>query len=377
MKYAKVIKKGKGEIKELEIMRVGNWNDTDITKEHLINWENNFKKLYTENGYMPPVFIGHNNYDNDMKPAEGLIKNLYVKGASIYADIVGIVDDFLDRIKQYPYRSVEVTFERLYGLAFLGATTPAVPLEPLLFNDSSYKFNLSFFNFNFMKFETFLNEIKNQNKIDFADIAVLKKLFAKLDETSQAKFKEEVDAITETPEEVVSDVVEEIKEEVKEEIKEEVKEEAKEEVKEEDKEEVTQEAQEVKEEIKEEVKEEITEEKKEFKSNEEIQSFKEQIAKLQSMNDKLMSEKTFALCKEEVNKFAVSDTVKAGFNAEGMEKATKFASKLNNELRNEFFGLLPCIKFADTSVAGVEASPEVTEEDQRMKAVEEKIASKK
>lgn len=382
---AQVAYENKGIVKGLEVMRVGKWNNTDITEKHLKNWENTFKKMYEENSYMPPIHIGHNNYSDDTKPADGLINNLYVVGKSIYADIVGIVDDFLDKIRPYPYRSVEVNDNRLFSVALLGATTAAVPFEPLLFNHSD-KIFISFFNFNYMSFETYLNEIKQQEKIEFADVAVLKKLFNRLSEEEQSKFQEEVDAITpteEVKEETIEEKIEEVKEDVVE-IVEDVKEavadvaDVAEAIVEEVKDTVEEVIEEVKEEITEETKEEVVEEKQEFKANqEEIMSFKEQIAKLQSMNDKLMSEKTFALCKEEVNKFALSDTVKAGFNAEGMEKATKFASKLSNELRNEFFGLLPCIKFVDTSVAGVEASPEMTEEDERIKAVEEKLASKK
>lgn len=138
-KLAEVITEGKGILKGVEICREGEYNGNKYTAKLFSKWVDKFNKL-KEDGYKPPFHIGHNKPDDDgTKPALGLISNLYTGGKKIFADLEGLADNFLDKAKEYPYRSLEARIddghEELKSLALLGAVVPAVKNAPVTLSE--------------------------------------------------------------------------------------------------------------------------------------------------------------------------------------------------------------------------------------------------
>lgn len=127
------------ELKDIEIMAVGKWNNTNITKLDLENMVENFR-LFGDR-LKAPLKLGHDAKQKlaqaDGLPAVGWIKDIRLKGEKLIADFTGIPK----KVKQligtaYGRFSAEILFNLKYagniykrvlrGVALLGEDTPAV-----------------------------------------------------------------------------------------------------------------------------------------------------------------------------------------------------------------------------------------------------------
>lgn len=130
-----------GELKDVEIFAVGEWNGKKYTENDLLDIVNNFNVL--RDVVKPYLKLGH---DPDQKllqtdgyPAAGWVTNLKKKGPKIFADITGIPKKICDLIGAGGYKRVScelyinfrdhaknVYSKVLRAVALLGADTPAV-----------------------------------------------------------------------------------------------------------------------------------------------------------------------------------------------------------------------------------------------------------
>jgi len=139
----------KNSIEKTELVREGIFNGAKISSKLLKDWVKDFEQN-AKDGYFPTVHIGHTLGEDDTKPAEGFITKMWLEGKRLYASIAGIGEDFVERVRRYPYRSIEATKDRLRSLALLGATPPAVKTAPVLLSESSKDgiFIIKFFDMN-------------------------------------------------------------------------------------------------------------------------------------------------------------------------------------------------------------------------------------
>ena len=133
---------------KLEIFKVGEHTSSNgITKEYALK---DLKQIISNHSEPIPIVVGH---PKDNSPAFGWIKNLFVKGESLFAEATDIIPEFLDLIKQKIYKNRSVSLRTnskgelfLNHVAFLGGVLPAVKgLEELnLSSDESDSFELEF-----------------------------------------------------------------------------------------------------------------------------------------------------------------------------------------------------------------------------------------
>jgi len=133
---------------KLEIFKVGKHTSSNgITKNYTLN---DLNQIISNHSEPIPIVVGH---PKDNSPAFGWIKNLFVKGESLFAEATDIVPEFLDLIKQKIYKNRSVSLRTnsdgelfLNHVAFLGGVLPAVKgLEELnLSSDESESFEMDF-----------------------------------------------------------------------------------------------------------------------------------------------------------------------------------------------------------------------------------------
>lgn len=101
------------------------WTDSDLTE---------MVQNFQPNTFTVPVVLGHQNSDNS--PAYGWVSSLKKEGDRLYAKLANVLETFAISFKnkQYPNRSVRIDITdrglELGHLAFLGATPPAIDLQP-------------------------------------------------------------------------------------------------------------------------------------------------------------------------------------------------------------------------------------------------------
>ncbi len=130
-----------------EIFKVGKHTSSNgITKEYSLDHLN---QIVANHSDPTPIVVGH---PKDNSPAFGWIKNLFVKGNSLFAEASDIIPEFLDLLKQKIYKNRSVSLKTnddgelfLNHVAFLGGTLPAVKgLEELnLSSDDFESFELA------------------------------------------------------------------------------------------------------------------------------------------------------------------------------------------------------------------------------------------
>jgi hypothetical protein len=100
---------------------------------------------YKQNGWRPPIIIGHNIRGGQEKEAVGFLDNLVQKGRRLYADLVRIPREIKEKIihNAFPSRSVEVLpkSERILALALLGGTAPHFPLPQMTYSEQGLEEN--------------------------------------------------------------------------------------------------------------------------------------------------------------------------------------------------------------------------------------------
>lgn len=128
------------DIKGVEIMSEGIWNNTRITKDVMNDVIAAFNQ--TKEFALPHLKLGHNDnqplLENDGLPAAGWVTNVYIKGKKLLADFSDVPEKIYSLIMKKAYRKVSVelfqgykfkgnTFNNLLGaVALLGADRPAM-----------------------------------------------------------------------------------------------------------------------------------------------------------------------------------------------------------------------------------------------------------
>ncbi|MEO0160285.1 MAG: hypothetical protein ABIL47_07420 [candidate division WOR-3 bacterium] len=107
----------------IPILKVGKWNDVDITQEIL----NEIVENYDENYLKAPVKIGH---EQEEQLAYGYVKDVFLINDTLYAQIEPSLD-LISYIKDNKLLSVSAELRNengwyLVGIAFLGKDLPAV-----------------------------------------------------------------------------------------------------------------------------------------------------------------------------------------------------------------------------------------------------------
>ncbi|MBU0473107.1 MAG: hypothetical protein KKF62_02960 [Bacteroidetes bacterium] len=133
---------------KLEIFKVGkHTSSSGVTKDYTLDDLNSIILNHKE---PTPIVVGHPKTNS---PAFGWIKNLFIKGESLFAEASDLVPEFLELIKQkiYKNRSVSLTQNEdgtlsLNHVGFLGGVLPAVKgLAELNLNaDESGSFEMEF-----------------------------------------------------------------------------------------------------------------------------------------------------------------------------------------------------------------------------------------
>ncbi|MBU0472905.1 MAG: hypothetical protein KKF62_01945 [Bacteroidetes bacterium] len=122
---------------ELEIFKVGKHTSSNgLTKDYTLDDLNSIILNHTE---PTPIVVGH---PKNNSPAFGWIKNLFLKGESLFAEASDLVPEFLDLVKQKMYKNRSVSLSQLEDgtlalnhVGFLGGAMPAVKgLEELNLN---------------------------------------------------------------------------------------------------------------------------------------------------------------------------------------------------------------------------------------------------
>jgi len=133
---------------KLEIFKVGkHTSSSGVTKDYTLDDLNSIILNHTE---PTPIVVGHPKTNS---PAFGWIKNLFIKGESLFAEASDLVPEFLDLIKQKIYKNRSVSLKQnedgtlsLNHVGFLGGILPAVKgLEELNLNaEESESFEMEF-----------------------------------------------------------------------------------------------------------------------------------------------------------------------------------------------------------------------------------------
>jgi len=154
-----------GGIMKLEIFKVGKHTSSNgVTKNYTLD---DLNQIISNHSEPTPIVVGH---PKDNSPAFGWIKNLFVKGESLFAEASDIVPEFLDLLKQKIYKNRSVSLKTnadgelfLNHVAFLGGALPAVKgLEELNLNaDESDSFEMEFSEIDFSEFEL-SDEVKDK-----------------------------------------------------------------------------------------------------------------------------------------------------------------------------------------------------------------------
>jgi hypothetical protein len=113
---------------KIEIFKVGTHTSANgITKEYTLDDLNSIIQNHTE---PTPIVVGHPKTNS---PAFGWIKNLFLKGESLFAETSDLVPEFLDLVKQKIYKNRSVSLSELADgtlslnhVGFLGGALPAV-----------------------------------------------------------------------------------------------------------------------------------------------------------------------------------------------------------------------------------------------------------
>ncbi|PIQ08121.1 MAG: hypothetical protein COW71_13600 [Ignavibacteriales bacterium CG18_big_fil_WC_8_21_14_2_50_31_20] len=122
---------------KLEIFKVGKHTSSNgLTKDYTLDDLNSIILNHTE---PTPIVVGHPKTNS---PAFGWIKNLFIKGESLFAEASDLVPEFLDLVKQKIYKNRSVSLSQLEDgtlalnhVGFLGGALPAVKgLEELNLN---------------------------------------------------------------------------------------------------------------------------------------------------------------------------------------------------------------------------------------------------
>ncbi len=121
----------------IEVFKTGNqvdshghertWTESDLTE---------IVQNFQPNTFTVPIILGHQN--SDKSPAYGWVSSLKKEGDRLYAKLANVLETFAISFKnkQYPNRSVRIDVTdrglELGHLAFLGATPPAIDLQPII-----------------------------------------------------------------------------------------------------------------------------------------------------------------------------------------------------------------------------------------------------
>jgi len=132
----------------LEIFKVGKHTSSNgVAKDYSLDDLNSIIQNHTE---PTPIVVGHPKTNS---PAFGWIKNLFLKGESLFAEAFDLVPEFLDLVKQKIYKNRSVSLKQnedgtlsLNHVGFLGGALPAVKgLQELNLNaDESESFEMEF-----------------------------------------------------------------------------------------------------------------------------------------------------------------------------------------------------------------------------------------
>ena len=113
---------------KFEIFKVGTHTSSNgTTKEYTLDHLNQIAQNHSEPA---PIVVGH---PKDNSPAFGWIKNLFVKGESLFAEAADLVPEFIDLLKKKIYKNRSVSLKQnedgtlsLNHVGFLGGALPAV-----------------------------------------------------------------------------------------------------------------------------------------------------------------------------------------------------------------------------------------------------------
>jgi len=128
---------------------VPNWDKFNVTEVPLFELTDNAKwlkldekfvksaidkhnKAKDEKWFLPTVFIWHNN-DNDEKEAVWFFDNIRLVGKQVFVDFVDFASEFQEKLRKFPYRSMEVIGWEITGIALLGSNSPFFKSAPLSF----------------------------------------------------------------------------------------------------------------------------------------------------------------------------------------------------------------------------------------------------
>lgn len=105
-----------------------------MTKEKVESYIKIHNKLKAEKWFLPTVFVGHNGWRVDEGEAIWFFDNIRVIGTDVYVDFVNMFSDWYDKLKRYPYRSMEIIDGQITWIAVLGSNSPYFMNEPLMYS---------------------------------------------------------------------------------------------------------------------------------------------------------------------------------------------------------------------------------------------------
>ena len=165
---------------KFEIFKVGTHTSANgITKDYTVDHLN---QIVQNHSAPTPIVVGH---PKDNSPAFGWIKNLFIKGESLFAEAADLVPEFIDLLKQKIYKNRSVSLKQnedgtlsLNHVGFLGGVLPAVKgLEELNLNADDIE-EISF------EFSEFVEPSEEQVNDDIVSKKPIKK------ENTSSDFKE-------------------------------------------------------------------------------------------------------------------------------------------------------------------------------------------
>ena len=102
-----------------------------MTEENVDAFIAMHNKMKEEKEFLPTVFIGHNG-NRDEQPALWFFDNIRRIGKQVYVDFVNMKSWAKYTMDSFPYRSMEIIWDQITGIALLGSNTPYFASAPLV-----------------------------------------------------------------------------------------------------------------------------------------------------------------------------------------------------------------------------------------------------
>ena len=122
-------------IKDVELFELrDNAKGLKLDREFVENAIQTHLQERENSGYLPTVFIGHNDGRSE-KEVVGFFDNLRLVGNKVYVDFIKLFKEKYEEIKKYPYRSMEVLWGRIAWIALLWSNPPYFKNAPIIYTE--------------------------------------------------------------------------------------------------------------------------------------------------------------------------------------------------------------------------------------------------